>query len=81
MQTTAKKSSKFTKKLSDDLLEIYYFYISQTKSSLDKIFYKIVYHRISTCVIFLVNLDDFFVVIYINFHENSGLHLIHSLLS
>jgi len=28
----------------DDLLEICYFYISQTKSSLDKIFYKIVYH-------------------------------------
>ena len=30
----------------DDLLEICYFYISQTKSSLDKIFYKIVYHHI-----------------------------------
>ena len=28
------------------LLEICYFYISQTKSSLDKIFYKIVYHHI-----------------------------------
>ena len=30
----------------DDLLEICYFYISQTKSSLDKIFYKIVCHHI-----------------------------------
>jgi len=28
------------------LLEICYFYISQTKSSLNKIFYKIVYHHI-----------------------------------
>ena len=27
-------------------LENYYFYISQTKSSLDKIFYKVVYHHI-----------------------------------
>ena len=30
----------------DDLLEICYFYISQTKSSLDRIFYKIVYNHI-----------------------------------
>ena len=30
----------------DDLLEICYFYVSQTKSSLDKIFYKVVYHHI-----------------------------------
>ena len=29
-----------------DLLEICSFYISQTKSSLDKIFYKIMYHHI-----------------------------------
>ena len=28
----------------NDLLEICYFYISQTKSSLNKIFYKVVYH-------------------------------------
>ena len=28
------------------LLEICYFYISQTKSNLDKIFYNVVYHRI-----------------------------------
>ena len=30
----------------DDLLEICYFYISQTKSSLDMIFYKVVYYHI-----------------------------------
>ena len=30
----------------NDLLEICYFYISQKKSSLEKIFYKIVYHHI-----------------------------------
>ena len=65
VQTTAKKSSKFTKKIThvDDMmihnlvkylvqarlhlwLEICYFNISQTKSSLDKIFYKIVYNHI-----------------------------------
>ena len=81
MQTTAKKSSKFMKKIThiddmmihnlvkylvqtrlrlldikitifkpesypDDLLEICYFYMLQTKSSLNKIFYKVVYHHI-----------------------------------
>ena len=81
VQTTAKKSSKFTKKFihvddmmiyslvkylvqtrfclwdikitnfkpescPNDMLEICYFYISQTKSSFDKIFYKVVYHHI-----------------------------------
>jgi len=30
----------------NDLLEIYYFYISQMKSSLGRIFYKIVFHHI-----------------------------------
>ena len=44
----------------DDLLEICYFYISQTKSSLEKIFYKIVYHHIIYMCDFLVNLDSFF---------------------
>jgi len=54
----------------DDLLEICYFYISQTKSSLDKIFYKIVYHNIIyMCDFFLVNLDDFFAVVCTGFHE------------
>ena len=47
----------------DDLLEICYFYISQTKLSLDKIFYKVVYHHIIYMCDFLVNLDDFFAVI------------------
>ena len=41
-----------------DLLEICYFYILQTKSSLDIIFYKIVYHRIIYMCDFLVNLND-----------------------
>jgi len=58
----------------NDLLEICYFYISQTKWSLDKIFYKIVYHHIIYMCDFLVNLDDFFVVVYMGFHENCGLH-------
>jgi len=40
------------KKLSD-LLEIYYFYISQTNLSFDKIFYKVVYHHI-------ISMCDFF---------------------
>jgi hypothetical protein len=64
MQTTVKKSSKFTKTIThvddikiinfkpercpNDLLkfEICYFYISQMKSNLKKIFYKVVYHHI-----------------------------------
>ena len=50
-------------------LEICYFYISQTKSNLDRIFYKIVYHHIIYIVDFFVNLDDFFVVVYMDFHE------------
>jgi hypothetical protein len=42
-----------SKSCPDDLLEICYFYISQTKSSLDKIFYKIVnYHIIYICDLF-----------------------------
>ena len=49
--------------------KIYLFYISQTKSSLDKIFYKIVYHRIIYMCVFFINLDDFFVVICTSFHE------------
>ena len=36
----------FVQSCPDDLLEIYYFCISQTKSSLDMIFYKVVYHHI-----------------------------------
>jgi hypothetical protein len=41
------------------LLDICYFYISQMKSSLDKI-YKVVYHHIIYMCDFLVNLDNFF---------------------
>ena len=106
MQTTAKKSSKFTKKIThlddmmvhnlvkylvqtrlrfrlldikrtnfksgscpNDLLEICYFYISQTKSSLDKIFFKLCIIISSICVIFLVNLDDYFVMVCTGFYE------------
>ena len=43
----------------NDLLEICYFYISQTKSSLDKIFCKLCIIISSICVILLVNLYDF----------------------
>jgi len=109
MQTMAKKSSKFTKKIThiddmmihnfikylvqtrlrlwdmkitnfkpescpNDLLEIYYFHISLKESSLDKIFYKIVYHHIIYMSDFLVNLDNFFVMICTGFHEDCDLH-------
>ena len=50
-------------------LRLCYFYISQTKSSLDKIFYKIVYHYIIYMCDFLMNLDDFFVMVCTDFHE------------
>ena len=49
---------------------ICYFYISQTKSSLNKIFYKIVYHHIIYMCDFFMNLDDFFVRVYTGFHED-----------
>ena len=52
----------------DDLLEICYFYISQMKLSLDKIFYKIVYHQIYMCDFFM-NLDDFFCCILHEFSQ------------
>ena len=55
-------------------LEICYFYISQTKSSLGKIFYNIIYQHIIYMCDFLVNLDDFFAVVCTGFHENCGLH-------
>ena len=40
------------------------------KSSLDRIFYKIVYHHIIYICDFFVNLDDFFVVVCTDFHES-----------
>ena len=51
------------------MLEICYFYISQMKSSLDKIFYKIVYHHIIYMCDFLVNLNNIFAVVCTGFHE------------
>ena len=57
MQTTTKRSSKFTKKIThvDDMMihNLCYFYISQAKSSLDKIVCKIVYH-------YIIYMCDFF---------------------
>ena len=47
------------------------------KSSLDMIFYKIVYHHIIyMCDFFLLNLDDFFTVVCTNFHEGCSFHQI-----
>jgi hypothetical protein len=54
----------------DDLLEIFYFYISQTKLSLDKIFYKVMYHHTIHMCDFLENLYELFIVVYTGFHEN-----------
>ena len=53
-----------------------YFYILQTKSSLDKIFYKIVYHHIIYMCDFLVNLNNFFAVTCMGLYENRGFHQI-----
>ena len=57
-------------------LEICYFYISQTKSSLNKIVYKVVYHHIIYMCDFLVNLNDFFTIVCMDFHEDNGFHQI-----
>jgi len=40
------------------------------KSSFDTIFYKIVYHHIIYMCDFFVNLDDFFVMVYMSFYES-----------
>ena len=44
------------------------------KSSLDKIFYKVVHYHIIYMCDFLVNLNDIFVVICTDFHEGYGFH-------
>ena len=109
VQTTAKKSSKFTKKIThlddmiihnlvkyfvqtrlclwdikrtnfkpgscpDDLLEICYFYISQTKLSLDKIFYKFVYHHIIYMCDFFGEFRRLFCRGLHGFSRSCGLH-------
>ena len=51
-----------------------YFYISQIKSSLYEIFYKVVYHHVIYMCDFFVNLDDFFNMVCTDFHEECGLH-------
>ena len=111
MQTTAKKSSKFTKKIThaddmmihnfikyfvqtrfclrdikitifkpgnypDDLLKICYFHISHTKSSLDKIFYKIVYYHIICMCDFFGKFRRFFGHDLHEFSQQTGLHSI-----
>ena len=49
----------------------------QTKSSLNKIFYKVVYHHIIYMCDFLVNIYDFFAMIYTGFHKNCSFHQIY----
>ena len=56
------------------LLEICYFYISQTKLNLDKKFYKVVYHHIIYMCGFFVNLNNFFTVVCTSFHEVYDFH-------
>ena len=53
-------------------LENCYFYISKKNSSLDKIFYKVMYHHIIYMCDFLMNLDDFFIIICTHFHKAHG---------
>ena len=47
----------------------FYFYISQTKLSLDLIFYKVVYHHIIYMCDFFDEFKQLFVVIYMSFHK------------
>ena len=47
------------------------------KSSLHKIFYKVVYQYIIYMCDFLVNLDDFIAVVCTGFHEDCGFHQIY----
>jgi len=116
VQTTTKKSSKFTNKITyvddmmihnlvkyfvqtwlrlwdikitnlkprncpNDLLEICYFYISQMKSSLDMIFYKVVYHHIIYMCDFFREFRWLFFVVYTSFHEHCSFHRIRSQLA
>ena len=86
VQITAKKLSKFTKIIThvNDTQPYKIFCSSSTSfvryknnKFLTNYLLRIIIS--STCVIFLVNLDDFFVVIYTDFHENYGIHSICSL--
>ena len=71
------KNNKFQpRKLSDDLLEICYFYISQTKSSLDKIFYKIVCHHIICMCNFFGKFRRLFYRGLHGFSQQAGFHSI-----
>jgi hypothetical protein len=44
------------------------------KLSLDKIFYKVAFYHIIYMCDCLVNLDNFFAVVCIDFHEGCGFH-------
>ena len=64
----------------DDLLEICYFYISQTKSSLDMIFYKVVYHHIIYMCDFFGEFRRLFCYGLYGFLRSCALHQIRSLI-
>ena len=74
-----KRITIFKKEKSVFFFENCYFYISQTKSNLYKIFYNVVYHHVIYMNDFLVNLDDFFTVVCTSFHEGRDFHPIRSL--
>ena len=63
----------------DDLLEIYYFYMSQKSWVWTRYFTRLCIIILSTCVIFLVNFDDFSVMVCMGFHERCGFHQIRCL--
>ena len=63
------------------MLEICYFYISQTKSSLDKIFYKIVCHHIICMCDFFGKFRRLFYRGLHGFSQQAGFHSIRCLLT
>ena len=78
----AKKLSKFTKKITRvDVMMIHNFvkYLVQTKSSLDKIFYKIIYHHIIYMCDFFGEFRRHFLRGLHGFSRNCGFHQIRSL--
>ena len=63
----------------DDLLEICYFISHKQSWFWTRYFARLCIIMSSTCVIFLVNLDEFFIVACTDFHEDCGFHRIRSL--
>ena len=76
-----KRTNFKPEKCLDDLLEICYFYISQTKSSLDKIFYKVVYYYIIYMFVFWGEFIWLFCRDLHGFSWSCGLHKICSQLT